>query len=268
MAQMRVEWGRAEANLAHAVEMVAAGASEECDVVLLPECLDIGWTHPDAAELAAPVPGPRSETLARAARKHGVWVVGGLTERDDDLTFNCAVLISPAGELLLKYRKINLLEIARPYYEVGDRLGVARTPFGRVGVNICADNYKGVEVFGHCLGRMGARIILSPCAWAVEADDNGPYGAAWKESYSALSRLYEMPVVGVSNVGWIEGGPWEGRKCIGNSLAVDAAGQVACEGPFGVEAEALMAVELELLPASAAGTADGPMLRQRGGAAP
>ena len=32
---------------------------------------------------------------------------------------------------------------------------------------------------GHALGRMGARLLLSPCAWAVDADhDNArePYG--------------------------------------------------------------------------------------------
>jgi len=264
MAQMKLEWGRADANLSHAAELIAAGAAEDCDVVLLPECLDLGWTHPDAAELAAPVPGPRTETLAGAARRHDVWVVAGLTESEADLTYNSAVLISPAGELVLKYRKINLLEIAQPYYEVGDRLGVARTPFGKVGVNICADNFKNVLVFAHCLGRMGARIILSPCAWAVDADDNGPYGANWKDAYSSAARLYDMPVVGVSGVGWMRGGPWEGRKCIGNSLAVDAAGETVAEGPFGVDAEAVIPLELELSAPPAVGTAINRLLSQRG----
>ncbi|MFO7955896.1 MAG: carbon-nitrogen hydrolase family protein [Candidatus Brocadiia bacterium] len=264
MAQMKLDWGRADANLSHAVDMIGAGAAEDCDVVLLPECLDIGWTHPDAAEFAAPVPGPRSETLAGAARRHGVWVVAGLTERDGDLTYNSAVLISPDGELALKYRKINLLEIAQPFYEVGDRLGVARTPFGKVGVNICADNFRNVLVFAHCLGRMGARIILSPCAWAVDADNEGPYGSHWEEAYSAVAPLYDMPVVGVSNVGWVGGGPWEGRKCIGNSLAVDADGNVVATGPFGADAEAVIPVELELRPQPAIGTAMSPLLRERG----
>ena len=40
---------------------------------------------------------------------------------------------------------------------------------------------------------MGARLILSPCAWVVEPDhDNArtPYGREWIQSYSAAARLY------------------------------------------------------------------------------
>jgi hypothetical protein len=111
---------------------------------------------------------------------------------------------------------------------------------------------------------MSARVLLSPCAWAVDADDYGPYGEMWKNSYRELGRLYEMPVVGVSNVGWIEGGPWEGRKCIGNSLAVDSEGGILTEGPFGVDAEALLTVRLRITPPPAVGTDVADMLRQKG----
>lgn len=79
MAQMSVVWGRAEKNLRHAAEMVEQAAARGADIVLLPECLDVGWTHPEAARRAAPVPGPRSERLAEAARANDVWVVAGLT---------------------------------------------------------------------------------------------------------------------------------------------------------------------------------------------
>lgn len=160
---------------------------------------------------------------------------------------------------MLKHRKINLLDIVRPFYAVGDATGVGETPWGRIGIRICADNAPGALTIGHCLGRMGARALLSPCAWAVEAGDQGPYGDMWKSSFTELARLYEMPVVGVSNVGWIEGGPWQGRKCIGNSIAVSADAEVIAEGPFGVDAVDLPMVELALPPAPAVGTdwADG-----------
>jgi len=258
MAQMRVEWGESERNLSHAAEMVAEGAAQGCQVVLLPECLDIGWTHPDAPSLARPIPGPHSDVLAEAALRHGVWVVAGLTEQAGEKTFNSAVLISPEGRIVLKHRKVNILEIAQPFYEIGDRLGVAETPFGRIGVNICADNFSNSLVLAEALGRMGARAILSPCAWAVDADhdnEKDPYGGPWREAYTRVARLYEMAVVGVSNVGWVGGGPWEGRKCIGCSLAVARTGEVVATGPYGEDAEVLLPVELELSPAPAKGTA-------------
>jgi len=267
MAQMLVEWGDADRNLSHAQELIAEGAEQGCALVVLPECLDIGWTHADTATLAQPVPGPRTDTLADAARRHGVWVVAGLTEIDGERRYNTAVLISPDGRVALKHRKINILDIAQPYYAIGDRLTVARTPMGVLGVTICADNFPGSLVFAHCLGRMGARAILSPCAWAVDADhedEKQRYGSMWEEAYSTISRLYDIPVVGVSNVGWIGGGPWQGRKCIGCSLAIGRDGAVLARGPYGSDAEAVIPVDLDLTPLPAFGTKITPWLRQRG----
>jgi predicted amidohydrolase len=254
MAQMRLEWGAPEANLLHAAEMIERAAAEDCRVVVLPECLDIGWTHPDTARLAEPIPGPRSEALCEAARRAGVWAVAGLTERDGEDVYNAAVLISSDGRIVLKHRKVNILDIAHPFYATGDRLGVARTPFGTVGVDICADNAPNSLVLAHSLCRMGARIVLSPCAWAVDAEDNGPYGDMWKRAYREIARLYGVPTIGVSNVGWMGGGPWRGRKCIGNSLAMSGDGRILCEGPFGDDAEALLPVEVEVSPMPARGT--------------
>jgi len=267
MAQMRTEWGKRSRNLAHAAELVGEGAARGCSVVLLPECLDIGWTHPNARRLAQPIPGPGSEVLADAARRHSVWVVAGLTERAGKSVYNAAVLISPEGEVVLKHRKINELEIAHSTYAAGDRLGVAHTPLGTIGLNICADNFPDTLVFAHAMGRMGARCLLSPCAWAVPADhdnEKDPYGGLWKDAYGKVARLFDIPVVGVSNVGWLLDGPWKGRKCIGNSLAVGRDGEVMAVGPYGEEAEALIPVEMELTPIPARGTTISPWLRSRG----
>ena len=151
-------------------------------------------------------------------------------------------------------------------YATGDRLGVAHTPLGTIGVNICADNFPDSLALGHSLGRMGAQILLSPCAWAVDADHDNrrePYGDLWKDAYAPLARLYDMPVVGVSNVGRLDAGPWQGRKCIGCSLVVDRRGQVVLQGPYGETAEELLVVELELTPRAARGTAISEMLRHK-----
>ena len=49
-------------------------------------------------------------------------------------------------------------------------MAVAETDLGVIGISICADNFAESLCIGHTLGRMGARLLLSPCAWAVEAD--------------------------------------------------------------------------------------------------
>lgn len=267
MGQMLVEGGQLQENLDRAADMIVQAGRQQCQIVVLPECLDVGWTNPAARDLAAEIPGPTSEVLCRAASEAGLYVVGGLTEQARNRIYNAAVLIDPSGVILLKHRKINLLDIEQSVYCTGDRLAVAETACGVIGVNICADNCPDSLVLGHSLARMGAQVLLSPSAWAVPAEHDPmaePYGALWEGSYRSLASLYEMPVVGVSNVGWITGGPWAGRKCIGCSLTMGADGAVLAKGTYGVDAQELIVVEIALRPRTVAGTDIAPMLRGKG----
>lgn len=265
MGQMLILGGDRDGNLGRAVQMIDAGKAAGCQVVVLPECLDVGWTHPSARTLAHPIPGPTSAALCSAARAAGVMVAAGLVEQDGSRLFNAALLISSTGKILLKHRKINVLTIAQDLYAIGDRLGVVSTPVGTLGLDICADNFPDSLALGHVLGRMGARCILSPSAWAVPSDHDAsrmPYGALWQQAYGELARLYDMTVVGVSNVGPLEEGPWAGRRCIGCSLAVGPGGTVLARGPYNTEA--LIPVDIPIVPAPALGTAIAPVLRARG----
>lgn len=249
LAQMLVEGGRPDANLARAVARIAEAAAQRCEVVVLPECLDLGWTDPSARDLAQPIPGTHFDRLAAAAREHQIHVVAGLVERSGVLYYNAAVLIGPDGRLLLQHRKINELDIAHDLYAIGDRLGVAHTPIGTIAINICADNFPESLAIGHTLARMGAQILLSPSAWAVEAThDNGrePYGALWTGAYRELGRCWGLPVVGVSSVGWLKAGPWQGRKLIGCSLAMAGDGRIVAQGPYGDAADCLLVADLPL----------------------
>ena len=268
MGQMLVTGGEVEENLSRAVAVIEKAAENGCRIVLLPECLDCGWTHPRSSELAEPIPGAYSNRLAKAARDNNIHVVSGLTEKSGEHTYNSALLFSNTGEILLKHRKINVLTIAQDIYSIGDRLGVVHTPLGTIGINICADNFPNSLVFAHSLARMGAQIILSPSAWAVDADhDNikNPYGGGWRNSYELLAIMYDITVISVSNVGWINAGVWKGRKCIGCSMAVGPpGGKLLAECPYGVEAEHLEVVDVELLPRKVKGTAISEMLKEKG----
>jgi predicted amidohydrolase len=150
---------------------------------------------------------------------------------------------------------------------VGDRLGVVETELGTMGLAICADNFSNSLAIGHVLARMGAQVILSPSAWAVDADhDNAreSYGQLWRESYTELARLYDLTIIGVSNVGWITGGPWQGRKCIGCSLAVGPGGKILAQGPYSEDSEALIEVEVQPQPPVGRGTDFAAALQKRG----
>jgi predicted amidohydrolase len=250
LVQMHVEGGAKEANLRRAEGCIAQAANAGAQVVLLPEALNLGWTHRSARTDADAI--PEGETCVRlwaAARRHAVYVCAGLVERAREVRFNAAVLINPHGDVLLHHRKINELDFAHDLYATGDRLAVAQTPLGPMGLMICADAFAQGQVVSRTLGLMGARIILSPCAWAVPADhDNGrePYGKVWLDNYGPVARDFKVWIAGCSNVGGINDGPWRGRKCIGCSLVMDPNGKPALRGPYGVEAETILYVDVDL----------------------
>jgi predicted amidohydrolase len=257
MAQIRVDGGQPNSNLDRAEAFIRDAASKGCRLVVLPECMDLGWTDPSARRLAQPIPGPHSERLVQAAIQNGIYVVAGLVERAGERIYNSAVLIDSSGNVLHVHRKINELEIAHDLYSIGDRLAVVRTELGTLAVNICADNFPNSLAIGHTLARMGAQVLLSPSAWAVDADHDNerePYGELWRGSYAELGRLYDLPVVGVSCVGRMTDGPWKGRKTIGCSMATACRGDVVAKGPYGEAAEALIVVDLELRQPTVAGT--------------
>ncbi|MBM3837721.1 MAG: carbon-nitrogen hydrolase family protein [Verrucomicrobia bacterium] len=249
LIQMVVRAGRKLENLKHAEEWVRRAAADGAEVVLLPEALTLGWTDPSAETEADEVPdGESCARLRRLARETGVHLCSGLVERAGSKIFNAAVFIDPAGEILLHHRKINELEIGRHVYALGDRLQVARTKLGTIGLMICADGFARGQVVSRALGYMGAEVILSPCAWAVPADhDNAenPYGKLWIDNYGPVAKDFSLWIAGASNVGWIESGPWKGRKCIGCSLVVGPTGEPVVRGPYGVEAESILTVEIQ-----------------------
>ncbi len=236
---MLVEPGEPERNLARAAKGIADAAAAGAQIVLLPEALDCGWTHPSARELAGAIPGGAAcASLRAAAVQHGVMVCAGIIERSGDRLFNSAVLISAAGELLLHHRKLNELDFARALYSRGDRLGVAETEQGRIGVMICADAFADGLAISRSLGHMGARLILSPCAWAVPRNhDNAatPYGQLWRDSYGPPAKEFGLTIAGCSNTGPVTTGEWAGWNCIGCSLVTGPSGEPRLQGPYGTE---------------------------------
>src|ERR1051326_2077421 len=257
LIQMRVEPGHKSANLRRAAERVTQAASNAAHLVVLPEAMTLGWTDPSARWLADAIPdGEPCRTLRDLAVQHRLYLCSGLVERDGDNVFNSAVLFGPDGRMLLHHRKLNELEVGHECYALGDRLQVAHTPLGTFGLMICADAFARGQVISRTLGLMGADLILSPCAWAVPVDhDNAkePYGQLWRDNYGPVARDFKLWIAGVSNVGPISAGPWQGRKCIGCSPLVGAGGQPARQGPYGEAADTILHADIQLQPRPARG---------------
>ena len=266
MGQLLVEGGEPGRNLDRAEKMIVEAAQKGCHIVLLPETLDLGWTHPSVFKEAQPIPGPYSDRLCALAKKLGIYVCAGLTELSGKKTYNSALLINAAGEIIVKYHKINALTVEHPFYGIGQTLNVVDTEFGKIGVNICADNYIDGLPIGHTLARMGAQLILSPSSWTVDysVDETvDPYREKWIKPYSILAKAYDLVLVGTTSVGYIVGGPYEGKKMVGCSLAVGKHGIIA-RGQFNEFAGELIVADIEIPERKEKGTEIGQMLLKKG----
>lgn len=256
MAQLLVEGGEPIRNMERAERLIRQAKKENCDLVLLPETLDFAWTHPSALKEALPIPGAYSDYFCALAKELKIWICLGLTEKNEIQNYNTALLIDDTGSVVLKYSKINLLEVEFPYYAVGQRLEVVNTPFGKIGVNICADNYNHSLYNAHMLARMGAQIILSPSSWTVDhsiTEEMNPYQTKWIAPLSIIAKKYEIPFLSTTSVGYIVGGPYEGKKMVGCSLAVDETGILA-QGEYNEFASDLKVVDVTIKKPTKKGT--------------
>ncbi len=252
LVQMRVEPGEVQANLTRAEILTRKAAERGADIVLLPEALPFGWMDSSARSGASEIPvGIHCRRFVTLASELKLHLCAGLVEKSEEMIFNAAVLISPQGEILLHHRKIHELGIAHECYALGERLGVVDTEFGRIGLMICADGFAPRQAISRALALMGAQIILSPCAWAVDSDYDNltiPYGKIWTDNYGPVARENGLWIAGCSNVGPIRSGPWTGYKCIGCSLVIGPEGEVKARGTYGENAEEIIFVEVECKP--------------------
>ncbi|WP_427889368.1 carbon-nitrogen hydrolase family protein [Kribbella sp. GL6] len=163
-------------NLATALEVVADLAAQGAELVVLPELWASGYDAVRLGEIvsatAEPVPGPRSEALARAAREHGLWLfAGSVPELADGRVYNTTLVFDPEGELAGVHRKVHLY---RPTAEdavfaAGETVTVLDTDrFGPVGLATCFDgDHPG---YARALRDRGARLVVMPAAYETAAE--------------------------------------------------------------------------------------------------
>jgi predicted amidohydrolase len=163
-----------DVNLRTAGSAVRELARRGCQLALLPELWLCGYRTAslaaDARAAAEPVDGPVQQCLAALARATGIVLCGGtFPELDGGQLFNTAVVYGPAGDLLLRHRKVHLYgaepEVFRPAeaVTVGDIAGI-----GRVGLCICFDG--DFPETARALRAAGADLVLHPSAYEAGVD--------------------------------------------------------------------------------------------------
>ena len=153
-------------NCEEYVPLIAEAAKQKADLIVLGETVPYVRTGLTPVQTAEPIPGPTTQFFGEVAKQHSIHIALSLYERDGSLIYNTAVLLSPEGKLLGKYRKVCL-----PHGEVekgvapGSEYPVFDTAFGKVGLMICYDGFY-PEV-ARALAANGAEVIAWP-GWGCD----------------------------------------------------------------------------------------------------
>jgi predicted amidohydrolase len=136
------------------------------DIPELPSEEDEYRNRADIAPYVETVPGPSTEYFGKLAKELKIYFQFSLAEVDPktDAYYNAAVVIDPSGRVVAKYRKMNLYQLENQFLSPGSRGATFETPFGKVGILICADVYSGQPLAQY--RSEGVKVLSLSTSWA------------------------------------------------------------------------------------------------------
>ena len=165
LGEYDIGWHDPATSVQRAHDVIAGAARLRARLVILPEMCTTGftmegsrWAEPLSTEHGA------SGALAAAAREHHLWVLAGLSLREESPSrlVNAAVLFDPAGSVAAIYRKQRLFTYAgeQEVYTAGDGPVVVTIEGARLGLFICYD-LRFPELFRAVAPDIDAALIIA-----------------------------------------------------------------------------------------------------------
>jgi predicted amidohydrolase len=181
VAGIVLKWlrGDKEANYRRIEPLIREAAAHGAQIVCTTECFLDGYAIADKSitlaqyrALGEPIAeGVYFRRLASLARELKILLIAGMLEADGEQRYNTAVLISSRGELIGKYHK-QQLEHEAVRNTAGKESTVFETPFGKLGVMICADRRFSDVVKVFC--ERGADFLICPSGGMFGPKINDP----------------------------------------------------------------------------------------------
>lgn len=227
------------ANLAAARHLLQQAAEAGARLAVLPENF-AAMGRRDLAALGraeADGQGPILPWLKATARDLNLWIVAGTlplppADQPQAKAHACSLLVDDQGQLAARYDKLHLFDVevadTRGRYResndfaFGERVVVADTPVGRLGLTVCYD-LRFPELYTR-LREAGAELISAPAAFTAVT------GAAhWQVLTRARAIETQCYMLAAGQGGSHPGG----RETFGHSAIIDPWGRVLAEQASG-----------------------------------
>ena len=211
-------------NLQKAIQMVELAAERGAKMVCLQELFNTHWFPKDINsgnfDLAEDIDGEAISTMRELAKGAGMVIIVPFFEEKGGKYYNSAAVIENDGELLGVYRKVHIPDIPlyeeQHYFTGGGEFPLFNTSLGKVGIQICWDNFY--PEGARALALKGAQIIFAPTAAAFASQQR------WKTILSASAITNGLYVLRVNRVG-----NEEKHNFYGESFCMDPMGEIIGE---------------------------------------
>lgn len=229
--QMEPIVGEKDRNVKHSLEMIGKAADNGAKLLVLPELCNSGYvfnSRDEAFALAEAIPeGPTTQAWMKVAKERGLYIVAGISEREDDCLYNSSVVVGPEG-YIGTFRKVHLWNEENLYFEPGN-LGfpVFSTPIGRIGTFICYDGWF-PESYRLC-ALQGADIVCIPTNWVPIPGQDPKREAMANILVMGSAHSNSVFVAAADRVGTERGQPFVGQSLIASYTGWPVAGPASAK---------------------------------------
>ncbi len=232
LAQLHIQLGQPEKNLATAADMIAAAARSGSQLILFPELWVSGYDMENAGRYAAQYPEYLAE-ISRLARQYQTAVGGSYVTARDGRLYNTFSLVFADERPVVSYDKIHLFRMfdEHKWLHPGSEMRQYEAPWGNTGLAICYD-LRFPELFRH-YALNGAVVNLLPAEWGLHRVLH------WRTLIRARAIENQVFMVAVGAVGKIGA-----ETFAGSSAIISPWGEALAEAND--REEALLSAEVDL----------------------
>ena len=184
VVNMSAVWGDKEANIETMEKYIVKAGKSGVDILVFPETVLTGyeWKEPEddsyykedgvsmQVALAETIPGPTTNLFAEYAKKYEMYIIFGMTEKEEEpiydngveKVYNSAAILYPDGTID-SYQKIHRAGDEVEWSIPGDTPYMFDSEWGKIGVDICRDGHFYPEL-GRYYAAMGCSILIHPTA--------------------------------------------------------------------------------------------------------
>jgi len=174
---VQLHWAKShEFNLERTLHYIKSASQAGSRVVLFPEANLTSYYFPYVVELDPEEVAASLKATCAAAADNSIWVIAGTIRKTEDRYINLAHVISPAGEIVHEYAKLNMAgRDERKYCRGGDKLSLFEIDGILCTLVICRDG-RHPELY-RIPAMAGAQILFQPSCSSDEIE-----AVCWKRS--------------------------------------------------------------------------------------